>query len=189
LVDGEANGAEAAAAERLVSADPQLQQRYKFLSDLDLTAKHRARRVTAEHTAGGVLTAQIMDALPTAQPSRRIHVEIGTAVAALLVSSVCAAAFGIVGTMDDLLPLTWMALGSIVCGLVIVVGLGRFRRRRDEDTSTFSSGRLRAPTPPSLGQRLFGLRFALGDGERLLYRALGCIMLIGGCYLALMGLA
>ena len=190
LIDGEASGAQAAAAERLIAADPALTERYKFLSDLDLLAKRRAGAHTGEHTAGAVVTARIMEALPELPaPSRRVHVEIGTAVATLLVSSICAAAFGVVGTMDDLLPLTWMALASIVGGLVIVVGLGRYRSSRDEDTGTWSSGRLRAPTPPSLMQRLLGYRFALGDGERLLYRAVGCILFVGGCYLAFKGLA
>jgi hypothetical protein len=188
LIDGEANGAEAAAAEHLLASDPALADRYKFLSDIDLLAKHRACAVTSDHTANAVLSAQLMDRLPAALPHRRVHVEIGSAVAALLISSVCTAGFFVAGTMDDLLPLTWMALGSIVGGLVIVLGIGGFRPRRDEDTSTYSSGRLRAPTPPGLLRRLLGYRFALGDGELLLYRAVGCILMVGGCYLAIRGL-
>jgi hypothetical protein len=151
-------------------------------------SKVRAGRITANHTADSLVSMRIMERLDHVSPGRRVHVEMGTAIAALLLSSVFAAAFGVVGTMDDLLPLAWMALAAIAGGLVLVVGLGRLRPQNSE-RATLSSGRLRAPTPPSLLRRTLGYRFALGDGELLLYRAVGCILLVGGCYLAIKGLA
>ena len=186
VIDGEANSDELAAFERMQSANPSLMELHKQLSDLDLTAKSRAKAVTAEHTANSVAIAQIMTSLDTVEPRRRMHVELGTAVATLLVSTACAAGYGIAGTMDDLLPLTWIAAVSVIAGLLVIIGLGRLRHRQDEDLSI--SGRLRKPTPPGFMTRLFGYRVALGDGERLLYRAFGCILLIGGCYLAIRGL-
>jgi len=148
MIDGESTAAEAAAAERILDADPALREQHKLLSELDLTARRRAALVTAQHTDHDQLVAAVMARLPAEEPSRRLHVEFGTALATLLISTVAAAGYGVAGTMDDLLPLTWMAIASVVVGLVVMIGLGRYRHDRQGDSGLSVSGRLRAPTPP-----------------------------------------
>ncbi|MBA3684829.1 MAG: hypothetical protein H0W72_06260 [Planctomycetes bacterium] len=163
-VDGELGADQAAAVGHLVAADAGAAARLRRFEGAD--------RLLAEHADGLPSTdadeflRSIMRGVPQQPPKRHASVRLGDVLLASSLVATFALLAGLSRTCADLVPLTLVALVSMIVGLVLVA----------------------AAKPLIQGERallgrILGKRVGVGEGGVLAYRVAGVAIVLGGIWM------
>ena len=166
--DGVLGQAENAALQAMLSADSALAGHEGALTELDILLRREAaprrQRPAEAHIAA------VMQGISAHAPATSWHLRVGDVVMAATLISLIVVTYGIMGTM-----LNRSAMLVALAGVSLVAGCGLMA----------FAGALRGDLP--LLGALLRQRMHLGNGEVLVYRAVGCAIAIGGVWLSWLG--
>jgi hypothetical protein len=163
--DGALGPAENAALRAMLAADPTLAAAEERLATLDSLLRQEAAPRRQRST--DAVMAHIIDHLPARVPTAEMQLRLGDVIMGGLLVSLVAVTYSIIGTMfNHSAMLVALAVVSLVAGCGLLAFAGALR------------GDL-----PLLGA-LLRRRVAVGSGEVLVYRAVGCAIAVGGVWLS-----
>lgn len=165
-IDGELGAAENAALQHLLAADAAARDAGRQLERLDQALRARASLLVADTSTNDERVALIAARLPAAAPQKQQQLRLVDLAFAVIALTAVALFYGLVGTLRDLLPLTAMAIGSLVAGALLVLMAGPLRA---VETSFIS--------------RVLNKRLNIGSGDLLVYRVTGIAIVLGGIWL------
>jgi anti-sigma factor RsiW len=162
-LDGELDAAQSAAMQHMLAGDERLRAQMTALERLGglLTAAHLGK--TAEQES----LARICAKLPNAAPMRQRHMRVIDVMALTAFVAMTALIYGLVGSFEDFVPLSLIAILSMVVGGAL---LALAQPLQEIKTGLLS--------------KLFQRRFNLGCSDVTVYRAIGLTIFVGGLWLA-----
>ncbi len=169
-LDGALPRAEAAAVERMIAGDAQLNRGAESLRGLDADLK---RMAAVERTADRAeFQARIVAALPEGAPARQVRVRPIDLVYATSAVVLVALTYGLLGAavhtlLEQAVVLVWIVAIGLIGGMAMLL----------------APGLLRALESNTVG-RLFGRPVAIGSADVLVYRAAGAALVVGAVWLA-----
>ncbi len=165
-VDGELGAAENAALQHLLASDQDARDTAQRMEGLDRLLRADAARLTRDEAADDMRVARICAKLPAGAPQRQQQLRLLDLIFAGIALTAVTLFYGLVGTMRDLLPLTSLAVISLIAGVLLISLASPLRR---VETSFFSN--------------LMKKRLNIGDGDLLVYRVTGIAIVIGAIWL------
>lgn len=161
-VDGELPADQGAALRHMLATDAVLHQALAKLEGLHGQLARAHQRQDQDHD----LLVSIREKLPLAAPARSRQLRVADIVFLVSLTTTIGLIYGLVGSFHDLIPLTVVAILSMVCGAILIT---MARPLQDMKTGLIS--------------RFAQSRFNLGCSDVAIYRVVGITIFIGGIWL------
>jgi anti-sigma factor RsiW len=162
-LDGELDAAQSAAMQHMLAGDERLRTHLTALERLNGLLKTAYLSENADRESVAAICAK----MPVAAPMRQRQMRVIDVLTLASFVAMTALVYGLVGSFEDFVPLSLIAILSMVVGGALVA--------LAQPLQAIKSGLL---------TKLFQQRFNLGCSDVTVYRAVGLTIFIGGLWLA-----
>lgn len=162
-LDGELDAAQSAAMQHMLAGDERLRTQLTSLERLNGLLKTAYLSENADHESVAAVCAKLAPAAPMRQRQMRV-LDVLTLAAFVAMTALI---YGLVGSFEDIVPLSLIAILSMVVGGALVA--------LAQPLQEMKTGLL---------SKLFQRRFNLGCSDVTVYRAVGLTIFVGGLWLA-----